>query len=513
MSKVHGSPHAHALPGAAGRLSGIDFSSNNFEGQSVAAAAANFKSDIRGQQFAFVKATEGTGYKNPYFASQWKILGNDVKSGKSTLRVAYHFLDAGSASDGVAQADTFLKTVGVHGKLPAGTRLALDWEGDALGTPAVLKAAADRIHQVTGQWPIVYTSSGTMDEAHALVPHAPKWEANYGPSYKGLDDEGGKILPSKSDTFAQYSDGRGYGKPYDMNVFNGSLADLRELAGFDGKPAHPAPANGGTTAPGGKPSHPSTGARPTGGVSAPAPKSASKKKIPFEPQVREGARGAAVRTLQTLLEKRGFDPQGVDGDFGPHTRAAVEAFQRARGLDVDGVVGRQTWAALQGGKPTQKPHGAPGATNPAGGPLSAQARRQMSALEQVAKANAEGKRPEGWCLKAVQDDLEKVGYGKIGHGDLPRFPYAHDFADYLNAGKRYQALGLKKLNITNPYDAPEGSIIVVRAGTPGTSNPVAGDIVVKGPGDHLYNDGEMGYGGPGNFPPGNDYVLGVYAPA
>jgi N-acetylmuramoyl-L-alanine amidase len=35
-----------------------------------------------------------------------------------------------------------------------------------------------------------------------------------------------------------------------------------------------------------------------------------------------------------------------DGTFGPGTAAAVEAFQHKRGLRVDGVCGRQTWAAL-----------------------------------------------------------------------------------------------------------------------------------------------------------------------
>jgi N-acetylmuramoyl-L-alanine amidase len=60
-----------------------------------------------------------------------------------------------------------------------------------------------------------------------------------------------------------------------------------------------------------------------------------------------GAEGEAVVDLQRRLLRLGLpcapDPEGV---FGPGTRAAVEAFQHARGLRVDGVCGPQTWAAL-----------------------------------------------------------------------------------------------------------------------------------------------------------------------
>ena len=66
------------------------------------------------------------------------------------------------------------------------------------------------------------------------------------------------------------------------------------------------------------------------------------------PLLGQGSTGDVVRRLQTVLTvgapgEWGTTPQGVDGDFGPHTRASVEAFQRWGGVSVDGVVGDQTW--------------------------------------------------------------------------------------------------------------------------------------------------------------------------
>jgi len=63
------------------------------------------------------------------------------------------------------------------------------------------------------------------------------------------------------------------------------------------------------------------------------------------PVVRRGSSGQPVRSLQYLLRARGRTV-AVDGAFGAGTAAAVRAFQRARGLSVDGVVGPATWRAL-----------------------------------------------------------------------------------------------------------------------------------------------------------------------
>ena len=66
------------------------------------------------------------------------------------------------------------------------------------------------------------------------------------------------------------------------------------------------------------------------------------------PTLRTGSRGDTVRLLQTLLNRAGYD-LAIDGIFGTMTRCSVKGFQSERGLAVDGIVGKRTWAALEGG--------------------------------------------------------------------------------------------------------------------------------------------------------------------
>jgi len=82
------------------------------------------------------------------------------------------------------------------------------------------------------------------------------------------------------------------------------------------------------------------------GVTLPPTRPAPAPAAPASPVLRRGARGAAVKDAQRLLTRAGF-PCSADGIFGPKTDAAVRAFQRARKLTVDGIVGRHTWAALR----------------------------------------------------------------------------------------------------------------------------------------------------------------------
>jgi hypothetical protein len=66
----------------------------------------------------------------------------------------------------------------------------------------------------------------------------------------------------------------------------------------------------------------------------------------FTRTLRRGMTGEDVRELQSLLQRAGFDPGGVDGIFGAGTETAVKSFQAARGLAVDGAVGPLTLGAL-----------------------------------------------------------------------------------------------------------------------------------------------------------------------
>lgn len=63
--------------------------------------------------------------------------------------------------------------------------------------------------------------------------------------------------------------------------------------------------------------------------------------------LRKGDKGEAVRQMQTALAARGYLRRSeIDGDFGVITLGAVCAFQLESGLEVDGICGPKTAAAL-----------------------------------------------------------------------------------------------------------------------------------------------------------------------
>lgn len=213
-----------------------------------------------------------------------------------------------------------------------------------------------------------------------------------------------------------------------------------------------------------------------------------------------GEQGAAVKHVQHLLA---IDE---DGKFGPGTRAAVADFQRLHHQERhDGVVDDHTLAAL-----TKHPVGSVKGESRDG----AAQRHKMLGIAHGASA---GNRPDGRCYYHVCQFLVACGgYGKIKnpYTQFPGsyLPYAHDFADLMNAqGPAHW--GLERLSMHSPYDAPAGAIVVVAAGSPGTSHPTAGDIAVASGTGEFYNGGMMSYSGRAgwNASP-KAKLLGVYIP-
>lgn len=70
------------------------------------------------------------------------------------------------------------------------------------------------------------------------------------------------------------------------------------------------------------------------------------------PVLRKGMKNIeAIKTLQRLLKQLGYKGKdnkilSIDGSFGGNTEFAVRWFQGDEGLEIDGVVGRDSWTAL-----------------------------------------------------------------------------------------------------------------------------------------------------------------------
>ena len=84
---------------------------------------------------------------------------------------------------------------------------------------------------------------------------------------------------------------------------------------------------------------------------------ASKIDVSGYPTLHKGSTGVYVIKVQTILRKKGYKGKTgterlrlkVDGDFGANTDYAVRNFQRAVGIEVDGIVGKVTWDKLVNG--------------------------------------------------------------------------------------------------------------------------------------------------------------------
>lgn len=63
---------------------------------------------------------------------------------------------------------------------------------------------------------------------------------------------------------------------------------------------------------------------------------------------KRGTKGAGVVLIQKKLRELGYDPGTPDGKFGSKTANALKEFQKASGLQADGIYGKLTNKALEG---------------------------------------------------------------------------------------------------------------------------------------------------------------------
>lgn len=279
---------------------GKDFSF--YQGDLTAAA-------LDGLDFAFTKATEGLNLTDPQFARNWALFG----ARPGLHRGAYHEFRPGDSP--LAQAQHFITAVRQQG-IRAGDMLAVvasDYPGI---TDAAVKAACDWL-QVLAAAPcpvLVYTDlsvAATLTATSAVYDLWVAWPNGTAPGPA-------QWAPAHWKTWRFWQWGE---RGVDQDAFNGTAAELDAWINGYSHPTTPAP---------------------------PEPDTWQEDMMNALPQVRQGATGPAVRTIQALCTAREH-PVTVDGIFGPQTAAAVRAVQADHHIPDDGIVGPQTWPVLIGG--------------------------------------------------------------------------------------------------------------------------------------------------------------------
>lgn len=264
--------------------------------------------------FVIIKATQGLSYVNPDFDRAYK---QAKQCGK--LLGIYHYANGAGAAK---EADFFVNTIGSR----AGEAiLVLDWESaqnPQFGNSDVtyVKAFCDRVCYRTGVKPLVYMSKS--------VCRAHNWESvakDFGlwvAQYANNNTTGYQSKP--------WTDSKGYGAWKSPVIFQySSKGRLNGWSGnLDMDIAYLTPEQWAAYAKGNTPKQEE-------------PKAEEPAKDPVLPTLKRGSQGTAVKWLQIALG--GLE---VDGSFGWKTLNAVVEFQKAHGLEADGIVGPKTWAAI-----------------------------------------------------------------------------------------------------------------------------------------------------------------------
>jgi lysozyme len=289
-----------------------------------------------GVQFAIVRAGDGLK-RDVEFATNW----NGAKAA-GILRGSYQYFRA--SLDGAAQAKDLLDQIPSleATDLPPAVDVETLDGGNEARLVAELEKWITTVRQRTGRRPLLYASHRNWAGWHMPATFGQEtslWLIHYSSSP-------GELPAGWSDwTIWQWGHREqvpGVSGPVDGDRFRGTLADLRAFIASTAtaRPKTPAP----SPAPSPSPSSSSSSSVGLAGAvdsTAGAP-AATQRRLP---ELERGASGDDVRRLQTMLRADGA-PLAVDGTFGPETEEAVREFQRTHACTVDGIVGPETWGAL-----------------------------------------------------------------------------------------------------------------------------------------------------------------------
>lgn len=212
------------------RLSTTAATSGGVQGIDVASYQGNVNWAYwsgQGKKFAYVKATEGTSYRNPYFGSQYRGSYN-----AGLIRGAYHFA-VPNRSSGTAQADYFTSYGGGWSRDGRTLPGVLDVEYNPYGSICYgmtktqmvswIKAFTTRYKQRTGRDAVIYTNldwwSQCTGNSTAFRSTNPLWVARYSATVGTLPGSWGYY------TFWQYTS-----SPLDQNRFSADYTRLVALA-------------------------------------------------------------------------------------------------------------------------------------------------------------------------------------------------------------------------------------------------------------------------------------------
>jgi GH25 family lysozyme M1 (1,4-beta-N-acetylmuramidase) len=183
-----------------------------------------------GARWAYVKATEGTGYTNPYFAQQYNGSYNI-----GMIRGAYHFARP-NLSSGVTQANYFVDHGGGWSKDGKTLPGAVDLENYPGGANCYgmsqstmrtwIGSFVNQYHSRTTRWPAIYVTaswwSSCVGSYNPWAASAPLWVARWASSV-GTLPYGWSFY-----SFWQWDDAGTF--PGDQDVWNGTLARLKVMA-------------------------------------------------------------------------------------------------------------------------------------------------------------------------------------------------------------------------------------------------------------------------------------------